>query len=365
MSSVLRPSQQRELVHESPERLVGWGATALVIGSLFGLTGVGHITMQAVAEGRSVDNVLSGFAPEHIVGGAVAALRDHFLLDLSLIGPLLLAVALQRWRPVRRGSTRAVRSVIEDAFWYAMSLVLALGVVGGVQALWFWLVGGPSRDIWARGADFPLAIRFVFALLVLDFARYWSHRLRHRVAFLWEFHAVHHSQRNMNPFTEHRVHPFELVLHYSIFGSIVVFCGLGMREAVVLGAIGVALSRLYHSRFRADYGILRYVLVTPQSHRIHHSLQRDHFDANFGTTLSIWDRIFGTHVEAKHEYPDEGVEDARFPTGHHTGWWEVPRVWASQVVYPFATNWHRFRLTRSGTAVAASLRASGGATRGS
>jgi sterol desaturase/sphingolipid hydroxylase (fatty acid hydroxylase superfamily) len=72
-------------------------------------------------------------------------------------------------------------------------------------------------------------------------------------------------------------------------------------------------TRFYHGNIRTNLGPLRYVLVTPQSHRIHHSIEPRHLDTNFGALFSIWDRLFGTQYRGHDEYPETGIADAAFP----------------------------------------------------
>lgn len=72
-------------------------------------------------------------------------------------------------------------------------------------------------------------------------------------------------------------------------------------------------SHIYHGNIRTNLGPLRYVLVTPQSHRVHHSIQPLHRDTNFGSIFSFWDRLFGTQYRGYDEYPETGIDDEAFP----------------------------------------------------
>jgi len=94
-------------------------------------------------------------------------------------------------------------------------------------------------------------------------------------------------------------------------------------------------SRFYHGNIRTNLGPLRYLLVTPQSHRVHHSVEARHFDTNFGAILSIWDRLFRTRYRGDHEYPRTGIADKSFPleTSRHP----IALLWApvAQLLYPF------------------------------
>ena len=100
-------------------------------------------------------------------------------------------------------------------------------------------------------------------------------------------------------------------------------------------ALTMWYARINHSNIRTNFGLLRYILVTPQSHRIHHSIEKKHQDKNFAVTFSIWDFIFGTQHLEFDEYPDTGVEDDRFPIERKNGVFAIIGTWFRQLIYPF------------------------------
>ena len=124
---------------------------------------------------------------------------------------------------------------------------------------------------------------------------------------------IHHSQRNLNLFTDFRYHVLEYIVSTTI--TIIPILALGVEATYIVYVImfTMFLTRIYHANIKTNLGPLRYVLVTPQSHRIHHSIEPHHRDKNFGVLLSIWDRLFGTQYTGYEEYPDTGVEDRNFP----------------------------------------------------
>ena len=183
--------------------------------------------------------------------------------------------------------------------------------------------------------DWPWWARVALTLLIVDFVGWLSHLVRHKVALIWDFHALHHSQANMNFFTEHRVHPLD-----SVFAQLTRFIPMMMVAPSLTYVVAIewallAYRRMYHSNIRTNLGILRYVFVTPQSHRIHHSNQPQHQDKNFGLILSIWDHVFGTQHRAYDEYPDTGVADSLFPVEAEAGWLSMGKLLLAQIVYPF------------------------------
>lgn len=94
-------------------------------------------------------------------------------------------------------------------------------------------------------------------------------------------------------------------------------------------------TRFYHGNIRTNLGPLRYVLVTPQFHRIHHSVERRHRDTNFGALFSIWDRLFGTQYRGYDEYPETGIEDEAFPHEKVAGVTSLLLRPLVRMVYPF------------------------------
>src|SRR5262249_44275263 len=93
--------------------------------------------------------------------------------------------------------------------------------------------------------------------------------------------------------------------------------------------------RLNHSNVKTNLGPLRYLLVTPQSHRIHHSIEPQHFDRNYGGFFSFWDYLFGTQYREYGEYPDTGILDENFPHEVSYGAWSLILTPLTQTLYPF------------------------------
>ena len=152
----------------------------------------------------------------------------------------------------------------------------------------------------------------VVLFIVSDFSRYWLHRLLHLVPFLWRFHRVHHSAEVLNPLTFYRVHPLEnflFGLRYALVTGLVTaifiyFFGAGIKAIEFMGAnilvfaFSIIGSNLRHSHIPFGYPKwLELWLVSPYQHQLHHSTKYLHH--NFGSFLSIWDRIFGTLVTGK------------------------------------------------------------------
>jgi sterol desaturase/sphingolipid hydroxylase (fatty acid hydroxylase superfamily) len=185
----------------------------------------------------------------------------------------------------------------------------------------------------------PVVVRLAIGAVALDLMRWWQHWVHHRLTFLWPFHAVHHSQPEINLFSNSRIHPVELLV-----SSALVVLPMQMLHVQAPAAIWYMLLMTWHGRFchaniKTDFGPLRHIFVSPQSHRLHHSKSAEHFDQNYGALLSVWDRLFGTLHRRYDEYPETGVDDANFPLeqGHSVFWVVTSPI--RQLLYPFTKLW--------------------------
>ncbi len=136
----------------------------------------------------------------------------------------------------------------------------------------------------------------VLWLLAIDFARYASHILLHKIPALWEFHRVHHASNEFNVIVGNRVSLAEKFFHDVIqFGLLSMIIGLPAPYVIIwVLLIWNTLNVLEHSDLPWDYGWLGYVFVSPRFHRAHHSSHKLDIDNNFGTIFSFWDYLFGT-----------------------------------------------------------------------
>lgn len=150
-----------------------------------------------------------------------------------------------------------------------------------------------------HAVGWPGWIEIILAFLVLDFAIWLQHLASHKIPILWRLHRVHHADRDVDVTTAIRFHPIEIGL--SMLFKIALVYSLGAAAlAVILFEIVLNGSAMFnHANVRlgrADRW-LRLAVVTPDMHRIHHSIDRDEHDANYGFNLSIWDRLFRTYID--------------------------------------------------------------------
>lgn len=171
-----------------------------------------------------------------------------------------------------------------------------------------------AADAHARGwgllgmGDWPHWVEAIIAILVLDFAIWAQHLITHKVPLLWRLHRVHHADRDMDVTTAIRFHPIEIAL--SMLLKIGVVYALGPTAfAVILFEILLNGSAMFnHANLKLPAKLdqaLRLIVVTPDMHRVHHSVHRAEHDSNYGFSLSIWDRMFGTYIPQPKNGHDE------------------------------------------------------------
>lgn len=146
--------------------------------------------------------------------------------------------------------------------------------------------------------DVPAWVAVAAGIVLLDLAIYAQHAVFHTVPMLWRLHRMHHADLDIDVTTGARFHPVEIVL--SLFIKFAVIAALGVPPAAVVSfeILLNATSMFNHSNVRMPGTLeraLRWLVVTPDMHRVHHSIERDETDSNFGFNLSVWDRLFRTY----------------------------------------------------------------------
>ena len=163
--------------------------------------------------------------------------------------------------------------------------------------------------------NFQLILIYTILIVVLnDFITFILHYLMHKIPFLWEFHKVHHSARRLNPFTQYRIHPIELIINNlgEVFSKGILtglFLFLSAGKISIITFLGVNIlnflfyffgANLRHSHVKFKYfNFLEYILISPFQHQIHHSNNPAHYDTNLGSRFAFWDWMFGTLLTSK------------------------------------------------------------------
>jgi sterol desaturase/sphingolipid hydroxylase (fatty acid hydroxylase superfamily) len=165
----------------------------------------------------------------------------------------------------------------------------------------------------------PLWSEAVLAVIVLDLILYIQHVLFHAVPLLWRFHMMHHADMDCDVTTGVRFHPVEVVLSMVIKLSVIVVLGPSPAAVLTFEMLLNATSMFNHSNVRMPVAIdraLRWIVVTPDMHRVHHSVLPRETNTNFGFNVSWWDRLLGTYraePAGGHEGMTLGLEQLRDP----------------------------------------------------
>lgn len=146
--------------------------------------------------------------------------------------------------------------------------------------------------------DLPLWLGLLIFFLVSDFVQWNTHRLLHRSNFLWNFHKVHHSVKEMGFAAHLRYHWMEPIVYKSLlYIPIAIIGGFDAQHVAIVHFFAIVIGHLNHANLGWDYGFLKYIFNNPKMHIWHHAKklpEHVRYGANFGLTLSLWDYIFKT-----------------------------------------------------------------------
>ena len=174
--------------------------------------------------------------------------------------------------------------------------------------------------------DAAPAVGFVLYLVVLDFFDYWFHRAQHHFNWWWGLHSLHHSQQDMNLWSDNRNHLLDDLLHDIYLAVIALAIGVPPAQYVLLVSLSRALQSLQHANIRVHFGALgERLLVSPRFHRMHHAIGLGHEShgagslggCNFAVLLPIWDQLFRT-ARYSPSFETTGVRD-QLPTQDASG----------------------------------------------
>lgn len=243
----------------------------------------------------------------------------------AFAGMLALMAALEALLPRRlTGVTRLHRWVTNLSLAAAGTLLLRLAVP--------LLATGVAIEAERRGfglfhqLEVPYALAFLLSFLALDLLIYGQHILFHKSRFLWRLHRVHHADSHMDATTGIRFHPLEILISMGIKMGAVALLGAPAAAVILFEVVLNATSLFNHSNLRIGERADRFIrlfIVTPDMHRVHHSVHRDEHDMNYGFSLSLWDRLFGTWRESPrdgHIAMRLGLADYPAPLPDGLGW---------------------------------------------
>jgi sterol desaturase/sphingolipid hydroxylase (fatty acid hydroxylase superfamily) len=246
--------------------------------------------------------LLSLFSSEAFIRLAAFAVALGLLMAGEVLAPRRRRIVSRRVRWTSNFGLVVLNTV-------AARLVLPLGAVG--------IAWATDKRGWGlfNNIDWPDWIEVPLAVLLLDFAIYLQHVMFHAVPLLWRLHMVHHADLDFDVSTGLRFHTLEILLSLGIKAAVIVLLGASALAVMLFEIALNATSMFNHSNLRLPLGldrILRLLVVTPDMHRVHHSVHARETNSNFGFNFPWWDRLLGTY----RPQPADGHEEMTVGLSH-------------------------------------------------
>jgi sterol desaturase/sphingolipid hydroxylase (fatty acid hydroxylase superfamily) len=248
-----------------------------------------------------------------------AILSNEPLIRIGIFAGVLAGMAFWEWRSPRRqqATNRKVRwpgnigIVILDTLLVRVAFPLTAVALAMLMETSGWGLFNAFRV--------PAWISIPSGVILLDFAIYLQHVLFHAVPALWRLHRMHHADLEFDVTTGVRFHPFEILLSMGIKLGVIAALGPPAVSVLIFEVLLNATSLFNHGNVALPRNldrVLRWIVVTPEMHRVHHSIEAQETNSNFGFNLPWWDRLFGTYrdqPEASHLGMTIGIEQFRDP----------------------------------------------------
>jgi len=268
--------------------------------------------------------------------GSGSPRKEAPLYALAIFGSLLVVALWEFCRPRRRREFPALQRRFGNIGFWILNLVLAAFLIPPAAFV------RPRLEA-LSGVAFPswpiadAGLSFVAGFLLLDLLRYLVHRCKHGVPFFWRFHALHHSDPDVDVTTSVRVHPIEHLLASGVFWLAVILLDIPATAWLTYWLVVSVIEAVQHGNIRLPEWLeqcLQPVLVTVDMHRIHHSVAFAQGSCNYATVFSVWDRLFRTYnrlTRAQHDSIVFGVRelprrDCLKPSAMLLTPWRIPRA---------------------------------------
>jgi sterol desaturase/sphingolipid hydroxylase (fatty acid hydroxylase superfamily) len=239
------------------------------------------------------------------VGGTLSkrAILETIIRLSAALGIFLIMISWERLRPRRILRFGRIQRWPVNLGLAAINMILMRVTIGSFAYL---------GAIYAQTQDWGLLNVFstsnwmavVATLLLLDFAIYGQHILMHKWPLLWRLHQVHHTDLEFDATTAVRFHPLEIVLSMFYKVLCILLIGADPTSVIAFEIILNGAATFNHSNVDIATGLdhkLRWLIITPDMHRIHHSARRAETDSNYGFSISLWDRLCGTYIDEPKE----------------------------------------------------------------
>ncbi|MBQ4819656.1 sterol desaturase family protein [Aquimarina sp. MMG016] len=250
----------------------------------------------------------------------------------------LTAISLLVWGLEMVFPWRKNQSIFRKDFWldgfymYFNFFLFAIAISG-----FYKLLGLIFGDLGVSATTFtimdisgwPMGVQLVIFFIILDFVQWFTHILLHKYSFLWRFHKIHHSVKEMGFAAHLRYHWMENIFYKPLKTlGVMILGGFEPEQAYIVHFFAIAIGHLNHANIKITWGPLKYIFNNPVMHLYHHSyvLPKGSYGVNFGISLSLWDYIFKTNYIPE----DSGTIEIGFPGDE-----KIPKNFFNQIVYGF------------------------------
>jgi sterol desaturase/sphingolipid hydroxylase (fatty acid hydroxylase superfamily) len=240
-------------------------------------------------------------------------------------GLLIVFLIVERLKPKRQPRhSQHARWRTNAALTLLTIMTLPLVPVSLITAAW-WAQEQEIGVFNLAAGYISLPLMVLLTLMLRGFISFATHFLNHKVPFLWRFHRVHHLDTELDVTSTVRFHPLEMPLSMLVGLPMVVLLGLSPWVLILYELFDVAITLFSHANIRVHPVVnkyLRYFIVTPDLHKVHHSSYQPETDSNFSAVFPIWDILFGTfrtHTLRPLESMPLGLSDMRHPEANALG----------------------------------------------
>jgi len=227
----------------------------------------------------------------------------QFILYFGILGVLIIAELILQFRPVSK-KKRWLANFALTLIAIVTMLALPISFISAARLA--------TENQWGllNIIEVYWIISFVLTMLLRGFISFITHYLMHKVPLFWRIHRVHHLDTEMDVSTTVRFHPFEFLVNICIGVPIIILFGFPLWPLLLYELLDIVITLISHSNIQMSKkldSILRYIIVTPNLHRIHHSVHQPETDSNFSAVFPIWDILFGT-FRTRTRLPSQSME---------------------------------------------------------
>lgn len=259
----------------------------------------------------------------------IAGLSEPVLRLIAFVSVFAAMAVYELWSP--RLERAEMTGALKSKRWLAN---LSMVVLSSIALRVVFPAAAVGTALWAEQHSYGLfpiigiaaVVAGVIGFVMLDFAVWLEHVVSHKIPLLWRIHRMHHADNGFDVTTALRFHPLEIVLSMVWKAAVIIALGIPATAVLIFEVVLNGMAMFNHSNIdlpRPLDRLLRPMLVTPDMHRVHHSVIPHETDSNYGFNFSFWDRLFGTYndqPEAGHQGMKIGLNQYRGETSSRLGW---------------------------------------------